>query len=74
MIIKTIQLKNDTPDHVYTQMCNVTETQGIFKACGNCDDKWIMVQFEDEISYVAWLVAMGIVKINETVPPQSPEQ
>ena len=42
----------------------MTQRQGIFKACGNPDKKWIMVQFGSEIDYMAWAVAtfMGDMK------------
>ena len=61
-ILRTIQIKSTIPDHEYTELCNLMEKQGVFKACGSCDDKWIMVQFDDEIDYLAWLTAMGITK------------
>lgn len=60
MIVK-IKLKNKTSDNDYTQLCNKTENQGIFVACGNCDDKWIMLRFDNNIDYLAWLTAAGIV-------------
>ena len=57
MILKKIQLKPDTTDSEYAEFCNLCEKQGIFRACGSCDDKWIIVQFEDEVDMAAWLVS-----------------
>ena len=61
-ILRTIKLKDSTPDNKYTEFCNLVEKQGVFKACGSCDDKWIMVQFDDEVDYLAWLTHMGLTK------------
>lgn len=65
MIIKKLTLKPDTPDHEYTRLCNTAEKQGVFRACGNTDDKWIMLTFEDEIDFLAWSVAMGFAEMQE---------
>lgn len=59
MILKTIKLKEDTPDKTYTEFCNLCERQGVFRACGNCDDKWIMVNFENELDYLAWIFSLS---------------
>ena len=64
-IITTIQIKKDTPDHLYTAFCNKVEEQGIFKACGSCVDKWIMVEFKDEFDQLAWMTAMGITAVKK---------
>ncbi len=62
MILKQINLKPETPDEVYKDFCEMVQAQGVFKACGNPDEKWIMVQFEDEVDYFAWVLAtfMGL--------------
>lgn len=62
-MLRTITLKPDTPDNVYTDLCNTMTKQGVFNACGNCDDKWVMGRWEDEFDYLAWSVAMGLGKI-----------
>ena len=46
----------------YKKFVEMTERQGIFTACGNTEDKWVMVRFEDELDESAWLVAMGLAK------------
>lgn len=58
MFIKKIVLKPETQDHIYTKICNRMEKQGVFMACGNCDDKWIMGKWDDEVDFFAWCVAM----------------
>ena len=64
MIIRQIRLKEDIPDNKYTEFCNIAEKQGIFVACGSPDDKWINLRFEDELDYLAWVIAMsGAYKI-----------
>ncbi len=65
MIIKQINLKPDCPDEVYTEFCEMTQRQGVFKACGNPDEKWIMVQFETEIDYISWAVATFMSDMKE---------
>jgi len=65
MIKQQIQLKNETPDSEYTKFCNMCEKDGVFVACGNCDDKWIIVKFEDELDQLAWLTAKGLIEMSE---------
>ena len=70
MFLKKIVLKPETKDHIYTSLCNKMEKQGVFKACGSCDDKWIIGQWEDVVDFFAWCVAMdmdvkSIFKIKE---------
>ena len=59
MIIRQVRLKEDTPDKIYTAFCNLMERQGVFVACGSPDDKWINLRFENELDYLAWMIAMG---------------
>jgi hypothetical protein len=58
MITNTIKLKESSTDADYTKLCNLMEKQGVFKACGSCDDRWIMGVWEDELDYTAWALAM----------------
>ena len=62
-ITKQIRLKPETKDAEYTEFCNMCERQGIFVSCGNTDDKWILVRFEDVTDYLAWMVATGMAKV-----------
>lgn len=59
MIIKKLTLKETTSDKEYTELCNTLEKQGVFRGCGNCDNKWIVVGFKDEVDYLAWAIATG---------------
>lgn len=65
MIVKKIKLKQSVSDSEYTALCNVCTRQGVFRACGSCEEKYIIVGFENEIDYAAWLVAMGLAKVKE---------
>lgn len=58
MITKIIELKPEVSDQTYTAFCNKAEKDGVFVACGNPDDKWILVQFENKIDMVAWLTTL----------------
>lgn len=62
MKIIRVKLKNSMKDKEYTDFCNTTEEQGIFVSCGSPEDKWVMCKFEDKISYLAWLIEMGLLK------------
>jgi hypothetical protein len=59
MYQKTIKLKKGTPSETYTAFCNKAEKDGVFVACGNLDDMWIMVRFDNEMSFKAWIVALS---------------
>ena len=61
-IIKKICFSKNMSNIDYKKFVEMTERQGIFKACGNTEDKWVMVKFEDELDESAWLVAMGLAK------------
>ena len=63
MIMKRIDLKSETKDADYTTLCNTMTKQGVFKACGNCDEKWVIGKWEDDIDFLAWSVAMGLGKL-----------
>ncbi len=67
MIIRKIGLNKEIPNKIYTELCNICERQGVFMACGSPEDKWIQVQFENEVAYLAWLTAMGLAGIKERV-------
>jgi len=70
MITLQIKLKPTTKDQVYTELCNTMEQQKVFVGCGNCDEKWVIGQWEDEMDFLAWSVAMGLCKIiDEENPP-----
>jgi len=59
-IKRIIQLNLDTPDSIYTDICNIMENQGVFVRCGSPDDKWIEGKWPDEEAYMAWLAAIGV--------------
>ncbi len=67
-ITKQIKLKPETTDAEYTKICNLLERQGVFVSCGNTDDKWVLVRFADELSFMAWCVAMGMASMKEAGP------
>ena len=56
---RTITLKKDTPLKTYTDFCNKAEKDGCFVACGSPDNMWIMVGFDNEASFQAWIVALA---------------
>lgn len=62
-ILKRISLSKTMSNRDYKRFVEMTERQGIFTACGNVDDKWVMVRFEDELDESAWLVAMDLAKV-----------
>ena len=64
MFQKKINLKPETPDSAYTKMCNFMEKQGVFVACGSCDEKWIIGKWEDELDFLAWYSALAGAKTN----------
>ena len=53
MIIIKIDL--DCADKFYTQLCNQAEKDKVFKACGNVDEKWIMLRFSTEKQKEDWI-------------------
>ena len=60
MYQKMIKLKKGTPQKTYTAFCNQAEKDGCFVASGTPDDMWILVRFEDEISFKAWIVSLAV--------------
>lgn len=42
-------------DKFYTNICNIAEKEKVFKACGNLENKWVMLRFEDVDDYVTFL-------------------
>jgi hypothetical protein len=63
MIQKRIDLKQKTSDTEYTEFCNMCERQGVFVSCGSCDDKHVIVQFEDDVDLLAWLCVVFNAKV-----------
>lgn len=61
-ILKKISLSESISNKDYRKFVDMTKRQGIFTACGNTEDKWVIVRFEDELDESAWLVAMGLAK------------
>lgn len=66
-MLKKINLSSKLTETQYTALCNKLEKQGIFRQCGSCDDKRIIVGFENEADFVAWCVAVGFVDIGQLV-------
>lgn len=65
MIRKQITLKPETPDSEYTRICNIFDKDKRLVSCGSPDNKWMIVDFEDELDYMAFLVATGMVVMRE---------
>lgn len=63
-VIKKIALSQKMPTGDYTELCNIMERQGVFVACGNVEQKWVIGRWEDDLDFFAWCVAMGIAKIS----------
>ena len=63
-VTKVITLKENTPDEVYSRFVDLAKKQGVFKACGNPDEKWIMVKFDNEVECLAWMVGMGLAQVS----------
>jgi len=63
-IIKRIDLKVETTDEVYKKFVEMCEKDKVFLSCGNPDNKYIIVRFEDKIDEAAWMCAKGLAKIN----------
>ena len=59
-IIKRIDLNPTTSDKVYKQLVEICERDGVFLSCGNPDNKYIIVKFEDAIDEAAWICAKGL--------------
>jgi hypothetical protein len=57
MITITIILNPETEDRIYTELCDKMERQGVLRACGSCDDKWVMGKWDSEEDYLAWYLA-----------------
>jgi len=54
MYKKQIVLKKDTTDAEYTKICNLMEKQGVFVSCGDCENKWVLGEWENKIDFAAW--------------------
>jgi hypothetical protein len=67
MVLQKLTLKKSTTDIEYTRLCNFAEKQGIFRACGNCEEKWILLHFETDTDYLAWLIANNFLTIVEKI-------
>ena len=58
MFMRKIQLKKNTKLKTYTAFCNQAEKDKCFVACGSPEDMWIMVSFETETDFKAWIVSL----------------
>ena len=58
--MKQINLKKGTKLKTYTSFCNQAEKDECFVSCGSPEDMWIMVRFEDEIAFNAWIVSLAV--------------
>ena len=59
-MIKNIFLKQDVTETQFTKYCNKCEKDGVFVGSGYLGDKkWIKVNFENEIDFKAWVVALA---------------
>jgi len=43
-------------DEIWLDFIEDIKCQGVFVACGNCDEKWATVKFDDEFEYEKWMV------------------
>ena len=59
-IIVKADIKKDTPDEMYTKVCNLAKRQGKLVDCGPLEDKWIIYRFESEQDMNSWM-AQGII-------------
>jgi len=55
-IIRKITLPPDTPDALYKAFIEMCEYDGVFDSCGFPDNKWVMVKFESEMDFRAWML------------------
>ncbi len=46
-IIETIRLEKTASNKDYKSLCEITKQFNCFKACGNLNDKWVIVKFND---------------------------
>jgi hypothetical protein len=63
VVIKKVSFKKDTSDNVFSEFVKITEAQGVFHSCGNPDNKWVCLKFENEIDCLAWCLSMGIAEL-----------
>jgi len=75
--IRKIQLKPETSDKTFHELCNRMQDQGVFMASGSSGkQKWIVGHWEDEQDFLAWNLAMaGFELTSEQTEPtkQEPE-
>lgn len=73
--IKKIQLKPETSDKTFRELCNRMQEQGVFMAsCNNGKEKWIVGHWEDEHDFLAWILAMsGFELTSEQTEPTEQE-
>jgi hypothetical protein len=62
LIIKKITLKPDLTVKAYTHFVEMCEMDGVLLSCGNPDNKFVIVKFDDEIDEAAWMCAKGLAK------------
>ena len=41
----------------YRDLIKLAEETGVYKACGNSENMWVMLKFEDEAHFDQWLRA-----------------
>lgn len=60
-IIRQIHLKQGTPEHIFTALCNKMEEHGKFLSSHYEADETpvIICQFDDILDFVAMMVALG---------------
>jgi hypothetical protein len=50
-----VKIDFECSDRDFTRLCEQAEKDGVYKACGNPDKKWIMLRFETELQKIHWL-------------------
>jgi len=53
-----IELKKGS-DPEYKKLIKMAKKDKVFKACGNPDDPWVILKFETEPEFNAWLWIRG---------------
>ena len=65
MIIKKVTLNPDTPDEIYTEFGEMMQEDGVFKACGNPDNKWVMGRWKSEEQFNEWMNGFTVVRMDK---------
>ena len=53
--IKKLTL-NSFSDGEYKRLCIIAEKTGVFKACGNTENKWLMLRFKTKSAGEKWFM------------------